>query len=142
MSEIAELIAALRAWGPLVSSGHEVPAAGGVMHRAADQLESYQRVAVASGTIMQDQVQALAVAERNATEAAATIATLRERVKVLEAGLAEIDGCFQAAYAEGFIELRSEIEDLPECARLFDVLNRRIMFIEGVARSLLENTDG
>ena len=75
-------------------------------------------------------------------EAATTIATLRERVKVLEAGLAEIDGCFQAAYAEGFIELRSEIEDLPECARLFDVLNRRIMFIEGVARSLLENTDG
>lgn len=40
--EIAEaelIVEALRAWGPLVSSGYECPAAGQTMHVAADWIE-------------------------------------------------------------------------------------------------------
>lgn len=35
-----ELIAALEAWAPMVSSGYEVPAAGQVMFEAARRLEA------------------------------------------------------------------------------------------------------
>jgi len=36
-----DLIAALEAWGPMVSSGYEVPAAGRVMLNAIDALRAY-----------------------------------------------------------------------------------------------------
>ena len=65
---------------------------------------------------------------------AEAVRALATKVLGSKATLDEIDGCFQAAYAEGFIELRSEIEDLPECAKLLDVLDRRIMFVEALAR--------
>lgn len=61
------------------------------------------------------------------------------RVKALEEALREIDGCFQAAYAEGLIEARAEVDDRSgKLDRLFDIWDRRIMFIEGVVCTALE----
>ena len=34
-----DIVARLRTWAPLVSTGHEVPAAGQVMFTAADEIE-------------------------------------------------------------------------------------------------------
>lgn len=39
LAEAELIVTALRAWGPLISSGYECPAAGQTMHVAADWIE-------------------------------------------------------------------------------------------------------
>jgi len=39
---MSDLVERLRAWGPMVSSGYECPAAGTVMHEAADRIEQLE----------------------------------------------------------------------------------------------------
>jgi len=36
---MTDIVERLRAWGPMVSSGYECPAAGTAMHEAADEIE-------------------------------------------------------------------------------------------------------
>lgn len=39
---MSEIVERLRAWGPMVSSGYECPAAGTVMHEAAARIEQLE----------------------------------------------------------------------------------------------------
>jgi len=60
-------------------------------------------------------------------------ATLNQRIATLEAALIEIDGCFEAALVEGWIEALAD----GDMDRIRDIYSRRIDYVRGIVVTAL-----
>jgi hypothetical protein len=69
-----------------------------------------------------------AVCQSQMYEAANQIDALEARIATLEAAQTEIDGCFEAALIEGWIEALAD----GDIDRIRDIYNRRIEYVRGI----------